>query len=164
MFRWADFERQAPMVAAKGRGLIERHRYMLAGTIRRDGTPRISPVETHLIDGELILALEAGTHKANDLVRDSRIVLNAPITDPDDPGAEFKLRGRAVPVERGERWDAAADAIERASGWRPRRDWHLVSIEVEDAAYIAWHAGEMAMDHWRRGHGVDHAERRIALD
>ncbi len=42
MFRWADFETAAPMLAAQGRELIERFRFVLVGTIRRraDGDHR----------------------------------------------------------------------------------------------------------------------------
>ena len=163
MFGWADFEREAPSVAAAGRELIARYRYLLAGTIRSDGTPRISPVEAHLVDGALVLALEAGTLKVRDLRRDPRIVLNAPIVDPDDPELEFKMRGRAVPISAGEPWATAAEAIERASGWRPGPEWYVVSIDIDDAAAIAWRDGEMTMDLWRRGRGIEHRERRIAL-
>lgn len=164
MASWAEFEAEAPELAQQCRDLIERFGYMLAGTIRRDGTPRISPVETHFVQGHLVVAMERATLKARDVLRDPRLVLNAPITDPDDPGAELKLRGRAVPVDAGELRDVAADTIESASGWRPPADWHVFSIDVEDAAYIAWHKGEMKMDRWTPGHSVQHAERRIALD
>jgi hypothetical protein len=164
MASWAKFEAEAPELVQQCRDVIERFGYMLAGTIRRDGTPRISPVETHFVQGHLVVAMERATLKARDVLRDPRLVLNAPITDPDDPCAELKLRGRAVPVDAGELRDAAADAIESASGWRPPADWHVFSIDVEDAAYIAWHKGEMKMDRWMPGHSVQHTERRIALD
>ncbi len=164
MAGWADFEAEAPELAAKARELIENFGYMLAGTIRRDGTPRISPVETHFVDGHLVVAMEVGTHKARDVLRDPRLVLNAPISDPEDPGAEFKLRGRAVPVAAGPLRAAVAETFERVSGWRPPPGWHVFSIDPEDAAYIAWHEGEMTMERWRRGRGVEHVERRIALD
>src|SRR5437764_8262772 len=49
MFRWADFEAAAPELAAPGRELIERFRFGLVGTILLDGTPRISPGETHIV-------------------------------------------------------------------------------------------------------------------
>jgi hypothetical protein len=164
MASWAEFEAEVPELAQKCRELIERFGYMLVGTIRRDGTPRISPVETHFVAGQLVVAMERATLKARDVLRDPRLVLNAPITDPDDPGAELKLRGRALPVEGGGLREAAADTIERVSGWRPPPDWHVFSIDVEDAAYIGWHKGEMTMDRWRPGHPIQHSERRIALD
>jgi hypothetical protein len=49
VFSWAHFESAAPEVAAAGREQIERFHYVYAGTIRKDGTPRISPVEAHIV-------------------------------------------------------------------------------------------------------------------
>ncbi len=164
MASWVEFESEAPELAQRCRALIEGFGYMLAGTVRRDGTPRISPVETHFVEGHLVVAMERGTFKARDVLRDPRLVLNAPITDPHEPGAELKLRGLAVPVDAGDLREAAADTIERESGWRPPTDWHIFWIDVEDAAHIAWHEGEMTMDRWRPGHAIERAERRIALD
>ncbi len=80
MFQWADFEAAAPELAAQGRELIESFRFVLAGTIRRDGTPRISPVEAHIVGGHLMLVMISGTRKAGDLLRDPRILLNSPVT------------------------------------------------------------------------------------
>jgi hypothetical protein len=129
MFRWADFEAAAPEVAAPARELIERWGFLLVGTIRRDGTPRISPIEAHFVEGQLMLVMMAGSWKAADLLRDPRLVLNAPITNPDDPGAELKLRGRAVVVDDAELRHATAETIERASGWRPPDRWHFFSVD-----------------------------------
>lgn len=163
MHRWADFEVEAPEVAALARELIERWRFLLLGTIRRDGTPRISPVEAHLVEGHLIVVLMAGSLKAADALRDPRIVLNAPIADPEDPGAELKLRGRAVEVSDAELRRTAEDAVEHASGWRPSASWHVFSIDLDDVAHIVWRKGEQRMAHWRRGRGVTHLTKRIEL-
>ena len=57
MFQWANFEAAAPLLAAHGRELIERFRFVLVGTIRSDGTPRISPVEAHIVRGHLMLVM-----------------------------------------------------------------------------------------------------------
>ena len=85
MFQWANFEAVAPTLAAQGRELIEHFRFVLVGTIRRDGTPRISPVEARLVRGHLMLVMIPGTLKARDLLGDPRILVNSPITHPDDP-------------------------------------------------------------------------------
>jgi hypothetical protein len=98
MVRWADFEAAAPEPAAQGRELIDRFRFVLVGTIRRDGTPRISPAEVRIVHDHLMLVMIPGTLKVRDLLRDPRILLNSPITHPDDPNAEFKLRGCVVEI------------------------------------------------------------------
>ena len=162
-FSWADLEAAAPEVAAPGRALLERHRFVLAGTIRRDGTPRISPVEAHLVRGELMLVMIAGTLKARDVLRDPRLVLNSPVIDPGDPVEEFKLRGRALETDDATQRQATAEAIEAASGWRPKLEWHFFAIDVEDAAHIAWQAGVMDMRRWSRGGGVERVKRPVAV-
>jgi hypothetical protein len=159
VFRWADFETAAPEPAARGRELIDQFGYVLLGTIRRDGTPRISPVEARVVEGQLMLVMIRGTHKARDVLRDPRLVLNTPITDPADPGSEFKLRGRAVAVDDRGLMEAAADATEVASGWRPPTDWHFFAIEVEDAALMDWDRGELTMTRWSRERGLERLTR-----
>src|SRR5204863_893922 len=119
MFRWADFEAAAPELAAQGAQLIDRLHFVLVGTIRQDGTPRISAVEAHIVDGDLMQVFIPGTVKSRDLERDPRIVLNTPITDPGDMVSEFKLRGRAVDVDDEALREATASRIETVSGWRP---------------------------------------------
>jgi hypothetical protein len=163
MSQWTDFETAAPELAAQGRELIERFRFVLVGTIRRDGTPRISPVEAHVVGGHLMLVMISGTLKARDLLRDPRILLNSPVTHPDDPNAEFKLRGRAVEIQDQELQRATADAIKAASGWRPPEGWHFFSIDIEEAAFIAWEGGEMRMARWNLDRGIEHVRRRTAV-
>jgi len=163
MFQWANFEAAAPLLAAKGRELIERFRFVLVGTIRSDGTPRISPVEAHLVRGHLMLVMIPNTLKARDLLRDPRILMNSPITHPDDPNAEFKLRGRVVEIQDQALREATADAIEAASGWRPPAGWHFFSIDIEDAAFLAWQSGVLDMTRWSCERGLDSIRRPIAV-
>jgi hypothetical protein len=163
MVQWADFEEAAPEPAAQGRELIERFRFVLVGTIRRDGTPRISPVEAHIVGGRLMLVMITGTLKASDLLRDPRILLHSPVTHPDDHNAEFKLRGRAIELGDQALREATADAIAEASGWRPPLGWHFFSIDIEDAAFIMWEGGELRMARWNHECGLEHVRRRTAV-
>ena len=157
--RWADFEAAAPALATQTRTLIERFGFVLLGTIRRDGTPRISPIEAHLVNGRLMLVMIAGSRKAGDVSRDPRIVLQSPVTEPGDPGTELKLRRRAAEVDQAQR-AATAAAIEAASGWRPRPSWRFLSIEVQSVAVLEWIEGEMVLTCWDRLRGLRAPERR----
>src|SRR5919204_2963875 len=98
IFRWQDLEDAAPELAALGRERIENAGFVLVGTIRRDGTPRISPVGAGIVAGHLALNMLRGSLKARDLVRDPRILVHSPVLHAGDPNDEFKLRGRAVVV------------------------------------------------------------------
>lgn len=154
MLSWAEFAASVPEVARPVAELLERWRFVYAGTIRRDGTPRISPVEAHVVRDELMLVMISGTLKARDLLRDPRIVLNSPVADPADPGAEFRLRGQVVAVDDPEQRAATADTIAATSGWRPPATWHFFAVRVDDAAHLAWKAGALEMLHWRLDRGT----------
>jgi hypothetical protein len=103
------------------------------------------------------------TLKARDLLRDPRLALNAPLQHPDDPNEEFKLRGRAVEAHDDELKAAVAAAIERTSGWRPPLGWHFFSVDIGDAAFIAWNEGVMRMVRWSPERGVRVVERPVAV-
>jgi Pyridoxamine 5'-phosphate oxidase len=158
--RWAEFEVAAPELAARGRALIERFGFVLAGTIRADGTPRISPVAAHLAGGELMLVMIPGTQKARDVLRDPRIVLQSPVTEAAEPGAEFKLRGHAAKATSEALRAATADTIETVSGWRPPRTWLYLAVAVQAAAHLAWTGEDMTLTRWDGDHGLRGPERR----
>jgi Pyridoxamine 5'-phosphate oxidase len=162
MVQWVDFEEAALVPARQARELIERFRFVLVGTIRRDGTPRISPVESHIVGGRLMLVMITGTLKANDLLRDPRILLHSPVTHPDDHNAESKLRGRAIELGDQALREATADALASAIAWRPPLGWHFFSIEIEDAAFIMWEGGELCMARWNHEYGLEHVRPRTA--
>src|SRR5437588_4427294 len=97
--RWADLERDAPLLAARARERLVEPGVLLVATIRRDGTPRLSPVEPLLLDGDLWLSMMWQSRKAADLLRDDRILVHSIITNRDGGSGEVKVRGRAIAVE-----------------------------------------------------------------
>lgn len=163
MFQWANFEVAAPTLAAQGRELIEHFRFVLVGTIRRDGTPRISPVEARLVRGQLMLVMIPGTLKARDLLRDPRILVNSPITHPGDPNREFKLRGRVVEIQDPELREATAGAMEATSGWRPPDGWHFFALDIQEASFLTWQNGILDLISWNHDRGLDSVSRPIAV-
>lgn len=154
---WARLERGAPELGQRGRERLEAVGLALLGTIRRDGTPRISPVEPHVVGGHLLLGLMAGTAKARDLRRDPRCVLHSVVDDPQSGVPELKLYGRVVAVDAAVR-NAAPDAW-----WvsQPADRAHVVSLDIEEAVYVSWNprAGVMAVVRWRPEDGVRESSR-----
>jgi hypothetical protein len=147
MFSWADFEQAAPELAGIGGERIERHGFMLLGTIRRDGTPRISPVEVRIVEGLLTMSLVRGSTKGGDIRRDPRIVLHSPMLHSDDPNDEFKLRGRVVQAE-----DEAL--VKAAALWTPPPELDVFCVDLESAAFVQWSKGEMQVTRWTRDRGL----------
>jgi hypothetical protein len=145
LFRWQDFEEAAPELAALGRERIEQHGFVLVGTIRRDGTPRISPVGAGIVAGHFALNVLSTSLKARDLLRDPRILVHSVVAHAGDPNDEFKLRGRAVAVDDPE----VRTGIELLT-WSPPPESIVFSIDIEEAAFLAWAKGEVVVTRWSR--------------
>ncbi|GAA4901916.1 pyridoxamine 5'-phosphate oxidase [Actinomycetospora succinea] len=101
MTSWRDVEAGAPEFAARVRALFDAHRHKTIATLRADGSPRISGIETAFDDGELTFGSMSGARKGADLRRDPRFALHSATVDPVDgqeaqwPG-EAKIAGRAI--------------------------------------------------------------------
>ena len=156
---WSALEEVAQPLARAGRELLDRFGFVLLGTVRPDGTPRISPVEAHLVRGYLMLVLIPGTRKAHDVRRDPRIAVQTPVTEAADPGGELKLRGRVSTVDATQR-DATSAAVQLRSGWRPAASWLFLSVGVESAALLQWRAGDMLLTRWDPVRGLRGPQRR----
>ena len=154
---WRDLEEGAPEIAQLGRERLERARVALLGTLRRDGSPRISPVEPYLSEGQLLFGSMAWSLKTRDLLRDPRCVLHSAVTSPDSGEGELKLYGRAAETD-----DEVRDAC--AEAWwlsRPREAARVFTLDVEQATFIAWdlERGEMTIRRWSPEHGFTRTTR-----
>ena len=154
---WQEFEAAAPRRAGLGRARFERHHLALIGTLRADGSPRISPVEPYLVLGHLLLGFEWPTSKARDLLRDPRCTLHSTVTDPDGQDGEFKLFGRAL----------AADLVlangDYPAWWHGRQPagYRVFWVDIESAAFIRWdlEADEMTLHRWTPARGETEVRR-----
>jgi Pyridoxamine 5'-phosphate oxidase len=133
------------------------------GTVRKDGGPRVNPVEAHFVTGELTHALMPRSVKALDLARDPRAYVHTPVLDAElgRPG-EFKLRVRAVQADEDLR-EAIRDTVARRGGWRPPVDWRFFRLEIESAAFHEYDdgAGVHVMKTWTPERGYESMTRTI---
>src|SRR5205823_7929837 len=97
--RWGEFELEQTTLAELGRHRLGDPGVVLVGTIRRDGSPRLSPVEPLFWNGDLWLSMGWRTRKVADLERDPRILVHSVVIDREGTSGEYKVRGRAVPVD-----------------------------------------------------------------
>jgi hypothetical protein len=148
---WGELERAAPQIAGPGRRRLDEAGVALLGTIRRDGSPRISPIEPVFAADELVFGAMAWTAKVRDLARDPRCVVHSAVTGSDSGEGELKLQGRAVEADDGLR-----EACEGA-WWagRPRDLAWVFCLRVASAAYVEWNyaGGEMLVSRWSRPRG-----------
>src|SRR5690348_14796883 len=126
--RWDDFARHAPRFERVARERLITPGVLLVVTSRRDGTPRLSPVEPLLFDGDIWLSMMWQSRKAHDLLRDDRLLLHSVVTNPDGAEGEVKVRGRAVVVDDLAARARYCDAV-AVLGWRPEEPrFHLFRI------------------------------------
>lgn len=150
MASWREFEGQAPELAAVVRRLMDANRHKVLATLRKDGSPRVSGIETSFRDGELWTGSMPRAVKALDLRRDPRMALHvtSPAPEGEDPSAwegDAKLAGRAVEI---------TDADVLASFQLPDSDSHLYRIELTEVVWTRIEGNEIVMDTWSEGVGV----------
>jgi Pyridoxamine 5'-phosphate oxidase len=90
--KWSAIAASEPALDAVVFDRLIRPGVLLAGTVRRDGSPRISGAGPLVMDGDLWLSMMRTSVKVMDLARDPRILLHSIVTGP-EPTAEVKVRG-----------------------------------------------------------------------
>jgi PPOX class probable F420-dependent enzyme len=117
----------------KARRLFEDPNILFVATVNRDGSPQVTPVWTHLDNGNITFNTAIGRAKERNLRRDPRVGLS--ITARDDPMNKVDVIGRVVGMIEGEEADDQIDDFaEKYIGQRPypwRRGETRVKIVVE---------------------------------
>ena len=124
---------------------------MLA-TLRKNGWPRISPVEPLFFNGHLYLGMMWHSQKALDLLRDSRCSIHNAVSDRHASEGEFKVYGRASDITDPDERKRYAEAVFQKIGMRPEGlEFHCFAIDIESAAantlvgeefqHLVWKAG-----------------------
>jgi hypothetical protein len=137
--RWSDVEEAQPSLAELGRRLLIEPGVVLVGTIRSDGTPRISPVEPFVLEGELMLSMMWGSRKATDLLRDPRILVHSIVASRDGADGEFKIRGTARVENDPAVQQRYAASVGASLGWHPEPGrFHLFVVGIEHVTFIRY--------------------------
>lgn len=123
---WAEFEAQAPEIGAAGRRLLFHLGFGLGylATIRRDGSPRLHPINVCITGGRL-LAFLVPSPKLADLRRDPRYALHT--TGSESVDDELEIGGRAMFPDDADLRSEAAEAV----GFTVPEDHVLVELELD---------------------------------
>jgi Pyridoxamine 5'-phosphate oxidase len=127
---WTEFESAAPELAAEVRRLLDAHRHKTIATIRRDGSPRISGIETEIRDGELWTGSMWQARKALDLRRDRRFALHSGSEEPETWSGDAKLAGLAEEITDPER------VREINGGKAPPGPSHLFRLDLREVSTV----------------------------
>lgn len=152
---WGEFEAASPELAKLARGLFDDTGLVLLGTIRRDGSPRISAVEFLFFADEMYIGMIWQSYKAQDLQRDARCTVMSTVHDRMLGDGEFKMYGVATEVTDEAERQAWAAALMEHMGFSPEDDdepYHLFKVRVGTASFakienddwfrLLWRAGE----------------------
>jgi hypothetical protein len=148
---WRRLVADAPELAALCRSRLEEPGVALLGTLRRDGAPRIDPVEPHFAGDELVLGAMRGTAKTHALRRDPRCVLHSTLSGPHTGEPDVKLSGHV-------------EASVARTGWwaeRPAEEVEVYSFQVEEVVAIEWDLADsrMLIHRWKPSEGETVTER-----
>ncbi|MYC85953.1 MAG: pyridoxamine 5'-phosphate oxidase family protein [Acidimicrobiia bacterium] len=95
---WSDFQRADSGLASAVQERFESHRHAVMATLRRDGAPRLSGMETPIRDGHLWLAMDTASRKTDDLRRDPRFSIHSAPDGEELSSGDARVEGRAVPA------------------------------------------------------------------
>jgi hypothetical protein len=151
--RWEAFAEACPEIADRAEERFRTDQLVLLGTLRADGSPRISPCEIDFAAGQLFLGMMWRSRKALDLLRDPRIVVHSIQSDREASVADIKLYGHAVEIVEPELRSAFHDAILARIDWAPAEpNHHVFALDVLDAGYISF--PEKVVLSWDRETGL----------
>jgi len=137
--RWSDVEYAQPRLSGLARQRLISPGVVLVATIRRDGTPRPSPVEPYVLDGDLWLSMMWQSAKARDLLRDPRILVHSVISGRDGAAGELKIRGAARTEHDQSVQRRYADAVAAGLGWNPQPGrFHLFAVDISHVTFISY--------------------------
>jgi hypothetical protein len=147
---WAQFEAEAPELAAAVRERLEAHGHKTIATVRRDGSPRISGTETQFRDGELWIGSMWQALKARDLQRDPRFALHSGSDDPDEWTGDAKLAGVVEEITDPERVRELNGAAAAAG------PSHLCRLDLQEVSVVGLNEERNALviEVWKPGEGV----------
>jgi hypothetical protein len=126
--------------------LFDARRHKTLATLRKDGSPRVSGIETRFEDGEVIIGMMPDSVKGNDMRRDSRIAVLCTSDDPSegDPAGwqgDAKISGRAIETPSAEKSE-------------PPSNRFRVDIEEVVITRIGDPADHLVIESWHEGKGL----------
>ncbi|MFE9121146.1 pyridoxamine 5'-phosphate oxidase family protein [Streptomyces sp. NPDC007172] len=143
---WSAFHQAEPRFAALAEARFKKYRHQVLGTLRKDGSPRVTGLEVEFRDGELLLGMMPGSMKALDLLRDPRCSLQAnPGPDAEMADGDVRVSGRAVRVTDPA---ALASFVEQVT---PPEPFLLFRVEPTEVVYTGIENEEMVLRVWRPG-------------
>jgi hypothetical protein len=155
--RWIEFETACPELATVTRHRFEQQQIFLLGTLRADGTPRISGVECDFAGTDLMTGMIWQSAKALDLLRDQRMTIHSLVPDKaheSENEGDIKLYGRGIEITNPDEKVLYEDAIEKRIDWRPPEPYHCFAFDIDHAGMVRFGEGGRHVWTWRESTGL----------
>ena len=157
---WDQIVREAPELAAAVQARFDANRHKVLGTLRADGSPRLSGIEVTFRDGDLWLGMMPDSLKALDLRRDPRLALHSATVDPKLVEGDARISGLAVEATDAGAMTALVEGDARHEDGAPAG--HVFRVDVTELMLIKIGdpADHLVIESWHEGRGVERVERR----
>jgi hypothetical protein len=161
MATFADVEKVEPDLAERVRAVLSSTTNAVLGTIRRDGSPRLSGADPYFHDGQLCIWSMPRARKGQDLRRDPRVAVHSIPWDSrksregavDVGEADAKVSGTAVLVSDAGARSAFRLWLTSERGVEQPEDWDLFTIDIDAMTVISVDNGQLVVDRWSTAEG-----------
>lgn len=145
MARWADVETAAPDFGARIKACFDAHPHHVLGTVRVDGSPRLSGINVFFNEGRMWCGSMTAARKANDLHRDPRVCFYSAPLHEDMEGGDASVSGVAYPL------DAAV-----AQAWQPESPagGEFFEIDIIRVHLVEVVGDELVLSMWDNAQGL----------
>jgi hypothetical protein len=156
MVAWTEFAEEAPIIAEV---FVRRHsatdNLCMLATLRSDGSPRISPMEPGIFEGQLVLLGMPGTLKFADLSREPRFSLHTATIDPYVGEGDAKLWGSVDNVQDPDLHARVAQQMYDRTGMDLRGQAFdpFYVADISGASSVTFENGQLTITSWKPGKG-----------
>ena len=155
MSSWHQVRSAAPELAVRVQTRFEMDGHAILGTLRIDGSPRLTGIELSFVLGELWLGMMPDSLKALDLLRDGRCALHCITHGKDVADGDAKLGAVAVHEADPARVEEFAAAIKVPAGL----PMTLFRLDVGELSFLAPAGDHLVITSWREGEQVREQKR-----
>jgi len=156
MVSFADVEQAEPDLANRVRAILSSATNAVIGTVRRDGSPRLSGADPWFHDGQLRIWSMPRARKGQDLRRDPRVAVHSIPWDSRkvrdgaaDVGlADAKVSGTAVLTTDAGEVSTFRAWLTTERGVEPPEDWDLFTIDIDELTVVSVDDGQLVVDRW----------------
>jgi len=156
MTTWKQFCEAEPELGARAQAILSSTTNCVLGTVRADGSPRLSGIDPFFLDDELWIGCMPNSRKGADLRRDARLSLHGipwesrKIKDgrPDPGDGDAKVTGRAVPVEDPAEVQAIFARYFADLDFDTPSDGELFHVDLDSVVTVGVDGEELVIDRW----------------